>query len=119
MNVHAEDQIATKTVVVIGTGKIYKKDSASARKTAIENSLISAVENVALGLIPPESLNQTFQSFNEALYAQTGSSKHAQIPYEMGDQFSSLSALEMHLFCITLLRHYRISNGPNTSAFTS
>jgi hypothetical protein len=71
MTVQAEDQISTKTVVVIGTGKIYKEDSASARKHAIENSLVSAVENVALGLIPPESLHQTFQSFNEALYDQT------------------------------------------------
>jgi hypothetical protein len=72
VTLQAEDQLATKTVVVIGTGKIYKKDSASARKEAIENSLVSAVESVALNLIPPESLNQTFQSFNEALYDQTG-----------------------------------------------
>ncbi len=72
VNLQAEDQIATKTVVVIGTGKIYKEDSASARKKAIENSLVSAVESVALGLIPPESLHQTFQSFNEALYDQIG-----------------------------------------------
>lgn len=72
VNLQAEDQIATKTVVVIGTGKIYKKDSANARKEAIENSLVSAVENVALGLIPRESLHQTFQSFNESLYGQTG-----------------------------------------------
>ena len=72
VNVQAEDQISTKTVVVIGTGKIYKEDSARARKEAIENSLVSAVESVALDLIPPESLNQTFQSFNEALYDQTG-----------------------------------------------
>jgi len=72
VNLQAEDQIATKTVVVIGTGKIYKEDSASARKEAIENSLVSAVESVALDLIPPESLHQTFQSFNEALYNQTG-----------------------------------------------
>jgi hypothetical protein len=72
VNVQAEDQISTKTVVVIGTGKIYKENSASARKEAIDNSLVSAVENVALGLIPPESLHQTFQNFNEALYDQTG-----------------------------------------------
>jgi hypothetical protein len=72
VNVQAEDQISTKTVVVIGTGKIYKEDSARARKEAIENSLVSAVESVALDLIPPESLNQTFQSFNKALYDQTG-----------------------------------------------
>lgn len=72
LNLQAEDQIATKTVVVIGTGKIYKEDSASARKNAIENSLVSAVESVALNLIPPETLHQTFQSFNKALYNQTG-----------------------------------------------
>jgi hypothetical protein len=68
VNLQAEDQIATKTVVVIGAGKIYKENSARARKEAIENSLISAVESVALDLIPPESLHKTFQSFNEALY---------------------------------------------------
>ena len=72
VNVQAEDQISTKTVVVIGTGKIYKENSARARKEAIENCLVSAVESVALDLIPPESLNQTFQSFNKALYDQTG-----------------------------------------------
>lgn len=72
LTLQAEDQLATKTVVVIGTGKIYKKDSASARKKAIANSLESAVESVALNLIPPESLHRTFQSFNEALYGQTG-----------------------------------------------
>ncbi len=72
VNVQAEDQISTKTVVVIGTGKIYKENSARARKKAIENSLVSAVESVAIDLIPPESLHQTFQSFNEALYHQTG-----------------------------------------------
>ena len=71
-NVRAEDQMATKTVVVIGTGKIFKEDSASARKAAIENGLVSAVESVALELIPPESLHQTFQNFNQALYDQTG-----------------------------------------------
>jgi len=72
VNVQAEDQIETKTIVVIGTGKIYKEDSASARKEAIENSLVSAVENVAIGIIPPESLHQIFQNFNQALYDQTG-----------------------------------------------
>jgi hypothetical protein len=72
VNVQAEDQIETKTIVVIGTGKIYKENSASARKVAIENSLVSAVESVALELIPPESLHQTFQNFNQALYDQTG-----------------------------------------------
>jgi hypothetical protein len=72
VNLHADDRIETKTVVVIGTGKIHNEDSASARKEAIENSLASAVESVALDIIPSESLPQTFQSFNEALYDQTG-----------------------------------------------
>jgi len=72
VNVQAEDQIETKTIVVIGTGKIYKEDSASARKVAIENGLVSAVESVAIELIPPESMHQTFQNFNIALYDQTG-----------------------------------------------
>jgi hypothetical protein len=71
MNVHAENPISTKTVVVIGTGKIYKEDSANARKEAIENSLASAVERVAVGLIPPESYNRTFQTLNMAIYNQT------------------------------------------------
>jgi hypothetical protein len=76
VNLQAEDQIATKTVVIIGTGKIQKEDSASARKEAIENSLASAVESVALDLIPLESLPQTFQSFNETFYGQTGKFIH-------------------------------------------
>ena len=70
-NVRAESPVPTKTVVVVGTGKIYKEDSASARKEAIENSLVSAVERVAVGLLPPESYNRTFQMINEALYNQT------------------------------------------------
>jgi hypothetical protein len=71
LNVFAENPTSTKTVTVFGTGKIYKEDSASARKHAIENSLVSAVERVAVGLIPPESYNRTFQKLNEALDDQT------------------------------------------------
>ncbi len=69
--VFAENPMSTKTVMVIGTGKIYKEDSASARKQAIDDSLVSAVERVAVGLIPPESYNRTFQKLNEALDDQT------------------------------------------------
>ncbi len=71
VNAQAEEQISTKTVVVIGTGKIHKEDSASARKKAIEDCLVSAVERVALDLVPSEALNRTFKTFNEALYGQT------------------------------------------------
>ncbi len=72
LNVFAENPASTKTVMVIGTGKIYKKDSASARKAAIDDSLVSAVERVAVGFILPESYNRTFQKLSEALDNQTG-----------------------------------------------
>ena len=71
INVLAKNPSSTKTVMVIGTGKIYKEDSASARKQAIDDSLVSAVERVAVGIIPPESYNRTFQKLNEALDNQT------------------------------------------------
>jgi len=50
--VQAENQISTKTVVVTGTGKIYQKDSARAREEAITDSLVSAVNRVAVELFP-------------------------------------------------------------------
>jgi len=68
VNAQLEEQVSTQTVVVIGTGKIYKADSAGARTTAIEESLVLAVERVALDLVPAEVLNQTFQTFNKTLY---------------------------------------------------
>jgi hypothetical protein len=71
-NVAAEDRISTKTVVVIGTGQIYGKNSARAREKAIANGLIAAVEDVAVELLPPESLAQNFQTFNDLLNGQTG-----------------------------------------------
>jgi uncharacterized protein YbjQ (UPF0145 family) len=71
-NVQAENQIPTKTIVVIGTGKIYGKNSARAREEAIANGLLSAVEDVAVELLPPESLARNFQTFNDLLNGQTG-----------------------------------------------
>jgi hypothetical protein len=71
-NVQAENRISTKTVVVIGTGKIYGKNSARAREEAIANGLASAVEDVAVELLPPESLARNFQTFNDLLNGQTG-----------------------------------------------
>ncbi|MBW1724383.1 MAG: hypothetical protein JRJ33_03200 [Deltaproteobacteria bacterium] len=71
-NVQAENQISTKTIVVIGTGKIHGKNSARAREEAIANGLVSAVEDVAVELLPPESLARNFQTFNDLLNGQTG-----------------------------------------------
>jgi hypothetical protein len=71
-NLQAKNQILTKTIVVIGTGKIHGKNSARARERAIANGLVSAVEDVAVGLLPPESLARNFQKFNDLLNGQTG-----------------------------------------------
>ena len=70
--VQGENQKPTKTIVVIGTGKIYGNDSARAREEAIANGLVSAVESVAVELLPPESLVRNFQTFNDRLNDQTG-----------------------------------------------
>ena len=71
-NVQAENQIPTKTIVVIGTGNIQGENSARAREQAIANGLVSAVEDVAVELLPPESLARNFQTFNDLLNGQTG-----------------------------------------------
>lgn len=71
-NVQAENQIDTKTVVVIGTGKILRADTANAREEAITNSLVSAVDKVAVELLPLESLIRNFQTINEVLYGKIG-----------------------------------------------
>ena len=71
-NLRAENQIPTKTIVVIGTGDIYGGNSARAREQAIANGLVSAVEGVAVELLPPETLARNFQTFNNFLNGQTG-----------------------------------------------
>ena len=57
-----------KRVEVIGSGKIYKQDIASARRRAIANSLATAVDLVAVDLIPHETLIREFKSVNDTLY---------------------------------------------------
>ena len=69
--VQAKNQIPTKTVVVMGTGKIHQGNSARAREKAIAGSLVSAVGRVAVELLPLESLVRNFQAFNEMIYGQT------------------------------------------------
>lgn len=71
-NLQAENEIPAKTIVVIGTGNIYGGNSAKAREQAIENGLVSAVEDVAVELLPPETLARNFQTFNDVLNGQTG-----------------------------------------------
>ena len=69
--VQSKNQIPTKTVVVMGTGKIRQGNSAKAREKAITGSLVSAVGRVAVELFPLESLVRNFQAFNEMIYGQT------------------------------------------------
>ncbi len=69
--VQAKNQILTKTVVVMGTGKIHQEDSAKAREKAIAGSLVSAVNRVAVEVLPLGSLVQNFQAFNELIYGHT------------------------------------------------
>jgi len=69
--VQAENQITTKTVVVMGTGKIHQKNFARAREKAIADSLVSAVNRVAVEVLPLGSLVQNFQAFNELIYGHT------------------------------------------------
>jgi len=69
--VQAKNQTPTKTVVVMGTGKIHQGNSAKAREKAITGSLVSAVGRVAVELFPLKSLVRNFQAFNEMIYGQT------------------------------------------------
>ena len=70
-NVQAKNQLDTKTVVVISSGKVHREDTAKAREEAIANGLVAAVDKVALELLPRESLIAHFQKLNEVLADQT------------------------------------------------
>jgi hypothetical protein len=70
--VQAKNKLNTKTVVVISTGKVQKENTAKAREEAIANGLVSAVDMVALELLPLESSIAHFQKLNEVLHGQTG-----------------------------------------------
>ncbi len=67
-----EEQSLIKTVVVIGTGTIYKDDSASAREAAVSGSLILAVDMVTAEILPIESIIRHFKAINEIIYSKTG-----------------------------------------------
>jgi hypothetical protein len=60
-----------KTVIVIGTGKIYKGNSAAARQDAISNGLKVAVDAAVVELLSPEGLVGHFQIINQAIQEGT------------------------------------------------
>ncbi|MEE8431602.1 MAG: hypothetical protein V3S16_10150 [Candidatus Desulfatibia sp.] len=67
-----EEQLLIKTVVVIGTGAIYKGDSARAREAAVSSSLILAVDMVTVEILPIKSMVRNFKAINKIIYSQTG-----------------------------------------------
>ncbi len=67
-----EEQSLIKTVVVIGTGAIYKGDSARAREAAVSSSLILAVDMVTVEILPIESMARNFEAISKIIYSQTG-----------------------------------------------
>lgn len=69
--VRAEKQVFTKVVKVIGTGRIYKNNTAEAREQAITNSLVSAVEKAIAELLPHETLVEKFPMLNNIFYENT------------------------------------------------
>ena len=71
-NAQVEEQSLIKTVVVIGTGDIYRGDSARARETAVAASLVLAVDMVTVEILPIESIVRNFKAINEIIYSRTG-----------------------------------------------
>ncbi len=67
-----DEQSLIKTVVVIGTGAIYKGDSARAREAAVSSSLILAVDMVTVEILPIESMARNFEAISKIIYSQTG-----------------------------------------------
>ena len=69
--VHARKPAALKTVVVIGTGTIYKGNSAAARQAAITDGLNVALDAAVVELLSPESLVGHFQIINQVIQGKT------------------------------------------------
>ncbi len=68
---HAKETETTKTIIVMGAGKIPKNDTAAAREIAINESLISAVGQAIVATLPVEMINTNFFKINELIYGQT------------------------------------------------
>jgi len=68
---YARQPAALKTVVVIGTGAIYKGNSAAARQAAIKDGLTVALDAAVVELLTQESLVGHFQIINQVIQAQT------------------------------------------------
>lgn len=61
----------SKTVKVIGSSTIHNKNIAKAREEAVSNSLVSAVNLVALETLPLDALVRNFEKLDGILYDHT------------------------------------------------
>ncbi|MDP2646573.1 MAG: hypothetical protein Q8P24_16665, partial [Desulfobacterales bacterium] len=68
----AQEKERTKAVTVIGTGAIYRNNTAGGRDAAIANGLVAAVDAAVLEMAPEESLSQNFGKLNDAISGHTG-----------------------------------------------
>jgi hypothetical protein len=64
----SEQVTDTRTVVVTGTGTIFKNASENARSHAIAMSLFSAVDMVSTDLLPLDSRVRNFKILNDVIY---------------------------------------------------
>ena len=67
----ARKPAALKTVIAIGTGTIYKGNSAAARQAAIENGLNVALDAAVVELVTPDRLVGHFQIVNQETQGRT------------------------------------------------
>ncbi|MBW1841328.1 MAG: hypothetical protein JRI75_06000, partial [Deltaproteobacteria bacterium] len=70
-SVRAEEEALTKTVEVVGTGRIKGEDISTARGRSISNSLVSAVARVTADLLSLDARVRNFEVLNETLYSRT------------------------------------------------
>ena len=68
---YAQQPPGLKTMVVIGTGTIYKGNPEAARQDAINDGLNSALDAAVVELLSPESLVGHFQIINQVIEGQT------------------------------------------------
>jgi hypothetical protein len=57
-----------RTIVATGTGRIIDSDTMTARKNAIKNGLVAAVESTAVNHFPSDFLKRNLKSLKETLY---------------------------------------------------
>lgn len=68
---YAQQPAGFKTMVVIGTGTIYKGNPEAARQDAIKNGLNTALDAAVVDMLSPESLVGHFQIINQVVQGQT------------------------------------------------